>query len=76
MGRGKNWTPEEDAILIKNIKKLTTNEFCELIPTRSKKSIERRIEYLRDLNIIGYRSEATRKRAYLGRRKKKHGTWD
>lgn len=67
MGHGKKWTMEEEEILIENIEHCTIKELMRLLPSRSQKSINRRIEKLREKGIVGYRRSDSRARSFYQR---------
>lgn len=60
------WRHSELKVLLENFDK-TTDELIYLLPGRSRKAINRKIEKLRDREQLGYRSERTKKRAYRQR---------
>jgi len=62
-----NWKRSEEEFLINNYATMTTEELHNAFPTRSKKSINRKLEKLRDEGKIGHRSKDTIKRAYYQR---------
>lgn len=76
MGRGLGFVPSEDELIIDNADKMTAKELFNLHnniredmiwPKRSLKSLARRVERLRELELIGLRPEDTRRRAYFSR---------
>lgn len=78
MGRGVGFTPSEDDFIASNAENKTAKELYDLHqqvridmlwPSRSLKSLARRVERLRELNKIGTRDEDTRRKAYYGRNK-------
>ena len=80
MGRGVAYTLTEDDFLIINADNRTAHELAELHegmrfdslwPGRSKKSLARRIERLRDDGKLGLRDDETRRKAYYSRHNKK-----
>ena len=75
MGRGKAWEDFEDEVLAENYAAMTTKELFALLPHRSKKGIERRIEALRKMGKIAYRDEETVDRAYRNRKRELKGDW-
>lgn len=78
MGRGRSFSPIEEEILKENYDK-TIAELEELLfvqgYTRSRKSINRKLEKMRENEDIGFRSRDTIKRSYRQRtrRSKKLG---
>ncbi len=80
MGRGVAFTLTEDDFLIINADSKTAQELSDLHdqsrgdslwPGRSKKSLARRIERLREEGKLGLRDEETRRKAYYSRHNKK-----
>ena len=76
MGRGLGFIPSEDEFIIDNADKLTAKELFELHENlredmvwqkRSLKSLARRVERLRELELIGLRLDDRRRRAYFTR---------
>ncbi len=76
MGRGVAFTPSEDNFIIANSENKTARELFELHerlrgdmmwPQRSQKSLARRVERLREIDKIGTRDDATRRKAYYNR---------
>jgi hypothetical protein len=62
------WTEEEKQILIDNAENMTTKELQrKFFPDRTIKSVNRKVEKLRDLGLIGHRSRDAVKRALYGR---------
>lgn len=61
------WRREEINFIVENYDKMTTEELHQALPNRSKKSINRKIEQLRDEGRVGHRDSATIKRAYRQR---------
>lgn len=57
MPKGPAWTFSEIEIIIENAEKISVSELKKLLPDRSVKSIERKIEKLRVEGKIGYRSK-------------------
>lgn len=70
MGRGRSFSPIEEELLIKNYDK-TISELEELLLEngykRSRKSINRKLEKLREDGIVGLRSKDTIRRSYRQR---------
>lgn len=64
----KVWKYSEVKLLIENYNK-TTEELTKLLPSRNKKSINRKLENLREEGKVGHRSTDTIKRAYLQRKR-------
>ena len=77
MGRGMGFGPAETQLLLDN-HDMTIAELEQLLAkhgyNRSRKSINRKLEKMREENIIGLRSKDTVKRAYKQRNKKKAPT--
>jgi hypothetical protein len=78
MGRGMAFTHSEDDFLLTNAENKTAHELWDLHqqiredmvwPNRSRKSLARRVERLREEGKISIRSEETRRKAYYGRHK-------
>ncbi len=73
MGRGREFSPAENQLLLDNYD-LTIVELEALLSkhgyNRSRKSINRKLEKMREENTIGLRSKDTVKRAYKQRNKK------
>ena len=76
MGRGMSFTTSEDDFIIANAENKTARELLDLHnelrkdmlwPKRTQKSIARRVERLRELEKIGTRDDATRRKAYYSR---------
>ncbi len=67
MGRGKVWLREEEEILIENVERCTIKELMNLLPSRSQKAINRKIEKLRDEGTVGYRRSDSRRRSFYQR---------
>ena len=76
MGRGTAFTHSEDNFLVANAENKTAQELLELHhqlqmdmmwPRRSKKSLARRIERLREEEKLSTRDDETRRKAYYGR---------
>jgi len=79
MGRGVGFALAEDDFLVTNADTKTAQELTDLHnvlrtdllwPERSKKSLARRIERLREEGKIGLRDVETRRKAYYSRHKK------
>ncbi|MCK5017729.1 MAG: hypothetical protein KAS32_11760 [Candidatus Peribacteraceae bacterium] len=62
-----NWKRSEEELLVKNYATMTTEELHNALPNRSKKSINRKLEKLREEGKIGHRDKTTVKRAYYQR---------
>jgi len=62
--------------LIENYETKTTDELMELIPNKTRKAINRKVEELRAEGTIGYRDSRTVKRAYRQRGKSGRPTKD
>ena len=60
------WKYSEVQFIIDNYATMTTEELCESLG-RSKKSVNRKIEVLRDSGKIGHREQETVNRAYRQR---------
>ncbi len=73
MGRGREFSPAENQLLLDNYD-LTIVELEALLAkhgyTRSRKSINRKLEKMREEKTIGLRSKDTVRRAYKQRNKK------
>lgn len=73
MGRGTDYSPAEEQLLLDNYDK-TIVELEGMLAkqgyTRSRKSINRKLEKMRSENVIGLRSKDTIRRAYKQRSKK------
>ncbi len=76
MGRGVSFSINEDDFLLTNADRRTAQELVDLHnslrldllwPQRTKKSLARRIERLRDEGRLGLRDIETRRKAYYGR---------
>lgn len=76
MGRGIAFTLAEDDFLVVNADSRTAQELTDLHsnlrsdslwPGRSKKSLARRIERLREEGRLGLRDDETRRKAYYSR---------
>ena len=67
MGRGKVWLREEEELLIENVERCTIRELMRLLPSRSQKAINRKIEKLRDEGTVGYRRSDSRRRSFYQR---------
>jgi len=67
MGRGKVWLREEEEILVENVERCTIKELMNLLPSRSQKAINRKIEKLRDEGVVGYRRSDSRRRSFYQR---------
>lgn len=65
--RSIGWKRREIVLIIDNYATKTTKELAEMLPGRSEKAINRKIEVLRDEGRIGHRTEETKKRAYRQR---------
>lgn len=79
MGRGAAFTPSEDDFIVANGENKTAKELLDLHnelrqdmlwPQRSQKSLARRVERLREIEKIGKRDDATRRKAYYSRESK------
>jgi len=62
-----DWKRSEEEFLIENYESMTTEELCLALPNRNKKSINRKIEKLREEGKVGLRNRETVKRAYYQR---------
>ena len=62
-----SWKRSEIEFLVENYETMTTEELCRELGGRSKKSINRKLEKLRDEGRIGHRNRETIKRAYYQR---------
>ncbi len=62
-----SWSEEEERILIDNFKASTMKELRKLLPLRTPKAINRRIDILRSRGLVGYKSKAAVVRAYKQR---------
>lgn len=62
------WTIGELEILLDNFD-TPTIKLMKFFPHRTQKSVERKIEYLRECGLLGYRSEETVQTAYMLRNK-------
>ena len=62
-----NWKRSEEEFLIESFATMTTEELHKALPSRSKKSINRKLEKLRDEGKIGHRNKDTVTRAYYQR---------
>ncbi len=80
MGRGVSFSTNEDDFLLSNADSRTAQELVDLHnslrsdllwPERTKKSLARRIERLRDGGRLGLRDIETRRKAYYSRHNKK-----
>lgn len=60
------WRREEVGFIIENYETMTTEELCKAL-NRNRKSVNRKIELLRDEGLVGHRSQETVNRAYLQR---------
>jgi len=60
MPKGPAWTYSEKELLIKNAETMTIKELMGLLPSRSKKSIYRMIEKLREKGSVGYKEGRSR----------------
>jgi hypothetical protein len=78
MGRGTAFTHSEDNFLLTNAETKTAHELWDLHqelrvdmvwPDRSRKSLARRVERLREEGQLSTRDEETRRKAYYGRQK-------
>jgi hypothetical protein len=73
MGRGRTFSPIEVDILKENYDK-TIAELEEILAKagyiRSRKSINRKLEKLRDSGLVGFRSKDTIKRSYRQRNRR------
>lgn len=67
MGRGKVWLREEEEILVENVERCTIRELMRLLPSRSQKAINRKIEKFRDEGLVGYRRSDSRRRSFYQR---------
>ncbi len=67
MGKGLRWLKEEEEILIENMEFCTIKELMDLLPSRSQKAINRKIEKLRDKGIVGYRRSDSKRRSFYQR---------
>ncbi len=67
MGHGRNWLREETEILIENLEICTIKELMELLPSRSQKAINRKIEKLRIEGLVGYRKSDSKRRSFYQR---------
>jgi len=65
------WKRSEIEIIIKNHATKTTKELATMLPGRSEKAINRKIEKLRDAGKVQHRTADTVRRAYYQRTKKK-----
>lgn len=76
MGRGSGYSPLEEELLRENFDR-TIVELEELLRkngyARSKKSINRKLEKMREAGEIGLRSKDTVRRSYRQRGRYKHG---
>lgn len=79
MGRGVAFAPSEDDFIVANAENKTAKELAELHeelrhdmmwPKRSLKSLARRVERLRERELIGTRDDDTRRKAYYSRESK------
>ena len=61
------WKRSEVEFLVENFDKMTTDELHNHLAGRSKKSINRKLEVLRDEGRIGHRTQETVRRAYYQR---------
>jgi len=61
------WRRSEIEFIIDNYETMTTEELHKHLPNRSKKSINRKIEVLRDEGKIGHRNREAVQRAYYQR---------
>jgi hypothetical protein len=59
-----SWKRSEIDFLIENYEHMTTEELYDALDNRSKKSINRKLEKLREEGKIGHRSKETIRRAY------------
>ena len=64
------WKRSEIEIIINNYADCTTKELVDMLPGRSEKAINRKIEKLRDDGKIGHRTDETVKRSYIQREAK------
>lgn len=71
MARRVSWKRSEIEVIINNYADKTTKELADMLPGRSEKAINRKIEKLRDANKVGHRTDETVKRAYYQREPKK-----
>lgn len=71
MARRISWKRSEIEIIINNYADSTTKELASMLPGRSEKAINRKIEKLRDEGRIGHRTNDTVKRAYYQREPKR-----
>ena len=71
MGRGRSFSPMEEKLLRENYQDMTIAELEELLLkhgySRSRKSINRKLEKMRETGDIGLRSKDTIKRSYRQR---------
>lgn len=67
MGHGKIWLREEEEVLIENVERCTIKELMRLLPSRSQKAINRKIEKLREEGFVGYRRSDSRSRSFYQR---------
>lgn len=67
MGHGKIWLREEEEVLIENVERCTIKELMRLLPSRSQKAINRKIEKLREEGLVGYRRSDSRIRSFYQR---------
>ncbi len=67
MGHGKIWLREEEEVLIEHMETCTIKELMRLLPARSQKAINRKIEKLRDEGLVGYRRSDSRIRSFYQR---------
>ena len=65
--RRRGWKRSEEEFLIENYEKMTTEELSQSLSDRTKKSINRKLEKLRDEGRIGHRTDDTIRRAYYQR---------
>ena len=67
--RRDSWSTEEEELLIENIESSSIKELMELLPDRTKKAINRKIEKLRAAGKIGYKKSDAVKRSFYQRGK-------
>jgi hypothetical protein len=61
------WKRNELEIITANFETKTTDELVEMLPGRSRKAINRKIEKLREKGKVGLRDDSTIRRAYYQR---------